>query len=418
MRWLCCIPLALLGGAAWSPVEAAPENIVRTAHLQVRGRVPESMIDEAAELGEALYAHLKKHFVTEPGRQDLPLQLTLHPDAASFHRELRRRGTWVSTREVGGYTWFGRGGSHVAKQPHAFDTRRLVIHELTHQFQYACRPPYLRGRGPSWYREGLAEYFGWHRRTTAGIQFGALDIVAPTRRAHDARRRVRSTYWQPEQFLYGGREADYVDALALVGGLLSSEDKRVRDEFRKWELAVLTLGAERRRIKAAFSDPVKLKAALHKTWDAKGPAWSPAPSGWDERPDGWIQGKRSRRASLGRRVPAGEAVSVKIQPESGGWVRAFIMGGRRFTLLEWRDGQIRVRGTDPLSWAAPAGARLDMGADGTLRLFGQVDGGAPVHTIPGAAPGRWDLRLFVRAGAAAFRLDPLPRAEAAGPAGK
>lgn len=406
--------LSLLGGGmtahAADVAPAPPENMVNTAHLQVRGRVSVQLVEEAAALGEALYTHLQKHFGRAPDPKLLPLRLTIHPDMEAFRRELARRGTLTGLTEVGGYTWFGRGGSHVAKQRHAFDTRRLVIHELTHQFHFGCRPRWRRGRGPAWYREGLAEYFGWHRRTPTGVTFGVLDLVAPTRRAHDARRRVRSKSWHPRAFLDRQRTADYVDALALVGGLLSSPDEKVRATFRTWERAVLEAGGETRRIQEAFPDGAALKQALRDTWDQRGPLWGPAPSGWDEQADGWISGRGGRNRGLGRRFAQGSGGAVlRIRPGDKAWARVFVMGGRRFTFLEWRDGRFGLRGRDAQTWPAPAGARLEVMPDGALRLFAHPhEGTVPVLTIKDAAPGRWDLRLLVRSGEATFRLDPRP----------
>ena len=402
---LVLVGVLLAPGLTVVDADIAQEQVVRTQHLDVRGRVPEATIDEAATLGEALYAHCKQHFNAEPAASSLPLRLTLHPTVDSFRRELARRRTYVSTQAVGGYTWFDGGGSHVVIQRNAFDTRRLVIHELTHQFQSACRPPWRRGRSPTWYREGLAEFFGWHRRTPQGVAFGVLDLVAPTRRAHEARERVRNAAWEPMSYLAGHRDAEYPDALALVGGLLRSDDAKVREAFRRWELTVLRQGREHRRIREAFPDAAALKAALRATWDAKGPRWGPAPSGWDEGTDGWIHGSAGRRGSLGRRFAADEPLVLHVRPEAGAVVRAFLIGGV-FTIVEWRGGAVRIRGRSE-SWPAPKGARLEVAAAGTLRLFVDPDGPAVV-TVPDVAPGRWHLRLFVRTGLAAFRVDEPP----------
>ncbi|MFQ5732063.1 MAG: hypothetical protein ACE5KM_08915 [Planctomycetaceae bacterium] len=53
----------------------------------------------------------------------------------------------------------------------AYYRRHLMIHEATHCFMYCIRD----GRFPEWYMEGMAEYFGMHRRDETGkYHFGVM----------------------------------------------------------------------------------------------------------------------------------------------------------------------------------------------------------------------------------------------------
>ena len=57
------------------------------------------------------------------------------------------------------------------EQPYEFYREHLLLHEATHCFMTVLQ----NSEGPAWYMEGMAEYFGLHRRTDSGeIAFGVI----------------------------------------------------------------------------------------------------------------------------------------------------------------------------------------------------------------------------------------------------
>ena len=261
---------------------AATEDggLVLSEHLEVRGSAGEAWLSKAARLGEALHTALTKHFGRAPDVRRGRLRLVLHRDKAAFERVLAEARVPRHTGPIGGYTFWRKGVSHVYVQAHAFDTRRLVLHELTHQFQARLQRPERRGQGAWWYREGLAEYFGWHRETPDGPVFGALDVREVNRRNHEARARTRRAGWNPWTIVEGTRRVDYTDALALVAGLIASEDETVRATFRAWEQEVLARGGDRAAFLRRFASfEPRLAAIVRKAWDRIGPPAQDAQEG-------------------------------------------------------------------------------------------------------------------------------------------
>ena len=76
------------------------------------------------------------------------------------------------------------------EQPSDFYRRELLLHEGTHCFMFTV----LKGAGPPWYKEGMAEYLGTHRwqdgRLTLGYMPRSREEVPYWRRIwHHSRRR-------------------------------------------------------------------------------------------------------------------------------------------------------------------------------------------------------------------------------------
>ena len=272
--WACGLLLAVSPAAPRRGV-AGPEgveHVVRGRHVQVRGAVEAALVETAADLGDHLAAFLAARWGVDPTGGLGPLHLRLHPDRAAFVAALPRLAP-ARLEGVGGWTPTDGSRSDVWVQAHAFDTRRLVIHELVHQIQSRTQAAEHRGRGPTWYREGLAEALGHHVRRTDGTwRLVALDVDEAFDENRVAARRVAALGYDPIRMVSSAEPPDYADGLGLVGGLLRLREARWAAPFVAFEHEVLRRGAGTGAFLRRFgSQRLRLAAALRRAWALQGP---------------------------------------------------------------------------------------------------------------------------------------------------
>lgn len=273
-RLLAALVLLGLAGSGRPPLAAAPavEHVVRGRYVEVRGQVAAPWVEQAAHLGDLLATTLAARWKRDPRGGRGPLLLRLHPTRDAFVAALPR----VAPRHLvgaGGWTDADGARSDVWLQGHAFDTRRLVLHELTHQVQSRCQDAAQRGRGPRWWREGLAETLGHHARTSAGTwRLAALDVVQAFDENRQAAARVAAAGYDPLERVMSAEPTDYVDGLALVGGLYRSSDPEWTRVLADFEEEVLVRGAGTEAfVRLVGHRRLRLAAAVRRTWALRGP---------------------------------------------------------------------------------------------------------------------------------------------------
>ncbi len=313
------IPVLLLGTAG----VARAEHVYEDEHIRIRGNVPEEWVETAAELARALYPRLKTHFEKEPRKRELPLQLVLYPDRRSFIEGMRAAGHKDPKHaRLGGFTDWQNGISRVWLQTDAFHTRRLVIHELVHQFHDKCQSPARRGKGAFWYREGLAEWFGWHRRVGLDVRFGTLDAVARGGTRSQVFERIADASYSPWGVAIGVRKADYADGLCLVGAFLGTKNKQVFERFRAWERSLLVRGGGTRSFEVVFREAHEQVSEVVRSYWRDLQVWEAEGGSWDERNELSIGRSGKRDAVLWARPGLSRRVNVTLYLVEGDDVQA------------------------------------------------------------------------------------------------
>ncbi len=273
------------GSRADSPLEEA-----KTAHVHARGEVGAERLQAYADLAEAAWGQWKEYFQTEPPKNRMPLELYVAKDRDSFLAATRAAGSPQDLPGAGG--WYGPGSrtSYLYPQPHDSSTRLLVLHELTHQFQYKALQDDVPDRSPLWHREGLAEHFGYHRRTKDVVVTGALDMVAIDDRPQRCADRVRAGEFDAWAIGTGQKAGDYTDAMTLVETFLRTKDDTLRKAYRQWEREIYKGGNAGHRFEKAFDGKrERLDRAVTEVWEGFYRPWSVVYIAWDEK-DGAIVG--------------------------------------------------------------------------------------------------------------------------------
>ncbi len=326
MRLLLALLLVCLGAVAGEPGAVAAEGgVVEGRYVRVQGKVPAHWLDTAAELGDALFERMQADFGRVPDKRALPLELTLHPDRAAFlaavHAARSKTSAKDATPPPGGWTSWDPCVSHVWLQADAFDTRRLVLHELVHQFYARTRSKSRRGTDQAWYREGIAEWYGWHRRTRSGLVFGAFDLVARNPRIRDVRARVSKEGWSAFAVGSGETKADYDDAIALVGALRGTDDAALRALFRRYEQDVLERGGGAKTFVSLFeAKRAVLEEAVRAFWAGVRSPLEVTSGDWDETPEGLriTPGHGEVRADLGDPAAPWKRIEVELAHDGAG----------------------------------------------------------------------------------------------------
>ncbi len=271
----------------------------KTTHIVVRGNLDAGLVRAYAELAEAAYPQWKAFFDIEPPKNRLPLELDVRTDREGFLRAVHAAGVIGALPGAGGYYDPRSRRSFLYSQPHESSTRLLVLHELFHQFQYKALQDDVPDRSPVWHREGLAEHFGYHRRTATGIDMGVLDMVAIDDRPSQCAERVQAGRF--DAYAVGTGTApnpDYADALILVETFLRTTDKSLVETYRRWEKEIYKSGNANAKFEKYFqSKKDKLAAAVVEVWGTWKAPWRVGYISWDEEP-GAIVGRGAPWAIL------------------------------------------------------------------------------------------------------------------------
>ena len=342
---LCLSPrTALASDAEW-----------KTAHIVVKGNLPEALVRAYAEMAEAAYPQWKTFFDAEPPKNRLPLELDVRTDRDGFLNAIHAAGVVGALPGAGGYYDPRTRWSFLYSQPHESSTRLLVLHELTHQYQYKALQDDVPDRSPVWHREGLAEHFGYHRRTAVGagmgVEMGALDMVAIDDRPSQCADRVRAGKFDAWAVGTGtASNADYTDAMTLIETFLRSTDKSLVETYRRWEKEIYKTGNANAKFEKFFqSKKEKLAAAVLEVWGTWKAPWRVGYIAWDEEP-GAIVGRGMPWAILvgGSPVPlAHRFIESEIElgkGAAGGGIALGVKDKEHLLLAEIRaDGYLLLR---------------------------------------------------------------------------
>lgn len=300
---------------ATPPWARAGDVEAKTAHVHARGDVPVEELEAYCALAEAVWPQWKAYFGAEPPRNRMPLELDVRLDREGFLHAVHKVGVLGTLPAAGGYYDPGSRLSFLYRQPHASSTRLLVLHELTHQYQYKALQDDVPDRSPVWHREGLAERFGYHRRMGEKVETGAYDVVAIDDRPSECAKRVAEGTFDPWAVGTGKAAApDYTDALALVETCLSTKDEAVRDAYRRFEREIYKGGNAASKFERAFDGKrARLEAAAKEVWGRYRRTWRVVYVAWDEK-DGVILGRGMPWSFLQHRdVPTGSVTSIEAK---------------------------------------------------------------------------------------------------------
>lgn len=359
------------------------EKVSESAHYRLVAYGGFAEGDEYVRLGEALYEKLKAHFGAEP-REKKKLEIRFWETADAYKAGAKSDGVADDRLGGGGVYWTGTKRAYFWRQPSAYSTRHLFLHELTHQFHYLAVMN-NESRAPSWYQEGLAEHFAVHRWDGRKLETGLDHAVMLEERIPEAVEAARKGMFDLAGIVRDG-SADYGRSWAAVHYLLSTP------AFKSIEAKLSKAGVDAEKLVLGAKPDVVSEAARRYLAGLR-PVWKIETISWDER-GAAILGMTETTASLVTRFDC-SSIEAVVEVASG-WASVGLQG----LTVTLRDGNAELsRGGASLA-TAPAGAKAKVRIEaqgGKSRVF--VDG-KEVWSGESAAPG--GAALGVGGGKATF----------------
>ena len=376
--------------------------------LNVNGDIREAA--DYLRLAEALHAQLTTYHGAAPApRRKLEIRFWQTRDA--YLEGGQADGLTRGELDAGGYYTPKTQRAYFWRQPSAYATRHLFLHELTHQFQYLAVLGGSQRPGQAWYLEGIAEEFGYHRWDGETLQTGLSDVVCLEKRVVDAKARAVAGTLDVVAIIEGRSQFDRADFWAVVHFLRHGADPATQRlwrvlERKLWKGAGNAVVA--RELLAGARGPALAAAA--RTFIATVPhTWAIEWIDWDLRGDALV-GWSKTQALIHTHASYGAAAWIEATVEPGTGRAAVGLGqtkGPELTGLALEaDGTVRWVGR-----ARGEGRRVDPGQPVRLRvawvgggtLEGAVDGTPlPAAAVTGA-PLAGHAALLVGAGERVFR---------------
>ncbi len=213
---------------------AAPEEAheVVTAHYRLRMEGSGEETQEYGRVLEAAHPLFKKRFGGEPklAKKEERLEVRFFATQAAWEEGIKADG--ATPPAAGGYYWPPTKTVYLFRQPSAYYTRTLLLHECAHQFHFLVR---TRNTSPivPWYTEGLAEHLAAHYWDGNHLALGVMPLLSLEDYAAKALATVAAEGFDLAAFVDGASGENRPLGWALVRFLDTVEAKRFDALARK-----------------------------------------------------------------------------------------------------------------------------------------------------------------------------------------
>lgn len=165
---LCMLTVAVLAGTGSAQLRAP----VRGAHYEIHSEGEPAEAEDWLRVLEAAWPQFTEYFEGQPRlKRDERMQVHMYNSHASYKAGCEADG--VGYPGGGGFYAFKTSKAYFFRQPSAYYTRALLIHECAHQFHNRMHG---NREMAGWYVEGVAEDLAQHAWDGRRLQ---LAIVAP-----------------------------------------------------------------------------------------------------------------------------------------------------------------------------------------------------------------------------------------------
>ena len=192
--------------------------------------------EETGRFLEAAYVEMKSFFRgLEPDRK---IQVKIYATRERYQSEMDHLRKIFSvkrrTRDLAGLYLRETACSYLFVQPQEYETRKLLLHEVAHQFHDYLRP-WSRVPSLDFCEEGIAEFFALHNWDGKTLKLGIVPAIGQIDYAKAALQQLRNTArFDMESIVAGDTEVDYPLAWGLVSFLID----RHRAKFDIWRQGI------------------------------------------------------------------------------------------------------------------------------------------------------------------------------------
>lgn len=381
-------PYLLAAFVLTAPVEGGERTSVADGvryHLVSTG--PKAEADDWVRMLDAAWPQYAAFFGKSPPlAAGARLNVVFSETIDEMRAEIRRAGG-APPDDAGGYYDPVSKTAFAWRQPSAWYTRTLVLHECAHQFHRLARVP-GNVSPPAWYGEGVVEHLSHHTWDGEKLRLGVVPMLSLEDRPGKALDAVKGGAFHLDDVLDGKAPAERPECMHLVRWLCTAEGGKLRPKFD--DLAVrMDRGA-----KVDASDfakavgPWKRRLPEFLDW-LKGvqQPWEPLFVDWDARGEAALRGT-APVVGLCRRRADTRRVAVRVKPAVAGSWRGGI-------LLRWagpddydigvidngRRAQVDRRRAG--AWQRLAEVDVPRPSDGVWRLEAERSGESVVFSVFG-----------------------------------
>lgn len=376
-----------------TPVPDRPRGAVLTTHYELRSEGPSAEADEWGRVLEAAWPQLKAFFRAEPPlKEGERLRVVFTESAEAWTQAIRAAGGNPPGGGAGGYYCPISRTAFLYRQPSAWYTRTLLLHEVAHQFHFLAATG-NRSPGARWYIEGVAEHLSHHAWDGTTLTLGIVPLLSLENRAGLALARVNDPAFDIEALVNDGPH-ERPEAMHLVRYLLEGEGGNRRKRFeamaekldRGGQAGALfgrSLGPPRRLLdqwRDWLPEVQEPLAPVHVDWDTRGPRTVRGTSGG-------VSGCRVRRPAA--------AISATLAPLPGArWSAGLLLhatDAAQYTVALVTPGGLRVQRLEKGGWSMlPVGQPPPPG-DQPWRLAATREGTRVTLRVNGGEVGTYDL---------------------------
>lgn len=309
---------------------AAEVQLVETRHYRLHYVGSKASAEEAGRVLEAAWPAFEKHFGSAPRlRAGERLCVRFSATREAWQRGIRADGT-RPPRGAGGYYWPRTRTAHLYRQPTAYFTRTLLLHEAAHQFHYLAR---TRNRAPRahWYIEGVAEHLSWHRWDGKTLELGIVPGVSLKDFPAAALKELREEDFDLKLVIGGQIRASRPLSWALYTWFATGAEGQPLPGFSDFRRELDGGGRPGGVVHKYFGEPRPLHARLVSWLEKSQSPWSQAFNEWEQTGPRRFRG-HARVVTACRCKRGAQVIGATLEvPAAGRW-----RGG---LLLHWTDAE-------------------------------------------------------------------------------
>lgn len=213
-------------GQAWSDETVR----IQGAHYVLEGDIPKDEAQAHVDVLDAAWGSFREYFGTVPPlTSDERLRVRFFSSRVAWENSIRSDGG-TPPKDAGGYYWPTSRTAYLYRQPTAYYTRALLLHETAHQFHFLSRTG-NRSLSAPWYVEGVAEHLAWHRWDGLRVTLGVVPDVSLDDYPAAALKELRRPAFPWQETLEGRKDCSRPVGWAIVHYLASRTDA---DTVRRW----------------------------------------------------------------------------------------------------------------------------------------------------------------------------------------
>jgi hypothetical protein len=396
---LVAATLASATSAAEGPV------VSEGAHYRLVSTGTQAEADEWVRMLEAAWPQYAEFFgKAPPAAKDAKLAVAFFETIGDMQAAIRKAGG-APPKDAGGYYDPGSKTAFAWRQPSAWYTRTLLLHECAHQFHLLSRVA-ARTDLPAWYVEGVAEHVSHHTWDGERLRLGVVPLLSLEKRAGVALDAAKSSKLDLEALFDNRGEADRSQCMHVVRYLCQAEGGKLRPKFDE-VAAKLDRGAklDAKSCASAFGPTKKLAASIASWLPTVQEPWECVTIEWDARAADALRGHSASVVSLCRRRAATRSVSARMRVHAAGARKGGVLlrfgGSDDFDVgIVTGAGRFYVDRRKSGSWTRLVEGAAPAPEEGAWRVGAVRDGGSVAFVVAGetvasieAPPGSMGLAL-------------------------